>query len=288
MTGIKKVLVTLGVLLACISIAQITVASPDNKLTIGVVVPAPPKFVFQVWQPLADYLKANTGLDAEIKIIKGFDRIKSAVENKEVDVFYADAYIFYLLSQQNLVEPVVQVENQLGSIMTRSAVFVHKSSGVNDLQDLKSRKVAFVDPTSLGGYVAPRALFQNNGIDTKKDVEEVFTQNLESTLHKTLLQDVAAGSMCALKFKLMSRKIEVGDLQTIALSEEYPENLLAAPKGMSREKLQKVADAFRAMDSNAAGQEVLKGMASMKIHRFVTYDPIVMEVIRKLKADAGI
>ncbi|MCI0505165.1 MAG: phosphate/phosphite/phosphonate ABC transporter substrate-binding protein [Gammaproteobacteria bacterium] len=288
MTGVMKVLIALGVFLASFASTHFSMASQDNKLTIGVVVPAPPKFVFQVWQPVADYLKATTGMDAEIKIIKGFDRIKSAVQNNEIDVFYADAYIFYLLSREDLIEPVVQVENLLGSIMTRSAVFAHRDSGVKTLQDLKTRKVAFVDPASLGGYVAPRALFHKNGINTKTDVEEVFTRNLESALHKTLLQDVAAGSMCALKFKLMSRKIEVGDLQTIALSDEYPENLLAAPKSIARDKLQKISEAFRSLDSNKPGQEVLKGMAPMKIKRFVAYDPVVLDVIRKLTADAGI
>jgi phosphonate transport system substrate-binding protein len=288
MTAIKNFAVMLCVVLLTLATTQVAVASQNNKLTIGVVVPAPPKFVFKVWQPVADYLKATTGLDAEIKVIKSFDRIKHALANNEVDIFYADAYIFYLLSQQKLIEPVAQVENLRGSIMTRSAVFVHKSSGVKTLQDLKAKKVAFVNPTSLGGYVAPRALFHKNGINTNKDVEAVFTKNLASSLHKTLLQDVAAGSMCNLKFKLMSRKIEVGDLQTIALSDEYPENLIAAPRGIDQAKLQKVAEAFRSLDTNQQGQRVLQGMAPMKIKRFVAYDPMVLEVIRKLTVDAEI
>lgn len=288
MNGTNKILGAIFIVMSCVVLPQIAFASQDNKLTIGVVVPGPPKFVFKVWQPVADYIKKTTGQDAEIKVIKGFDRIKNAVEKKQVDVFYADAYIYYLLDQQELVEPVVQVENLKGSIMTRSAVFVHKSSGVKTLEDLKTRKVAFVNPTSLGGYIAPRALLHKNGIDTTKDVDTVFTKNLVNSLHKTLLQDVAAGSMCNLKFKLMSRKIEVGDLQTIALSEEYPENLIAARKGIDQDKLQKVAEAFRSLNTNEPGLKVLKGMKPMKIKRFVTYDPVIMDVIRNLKADAEI
>jgi ABC-type phosphate/phosphonate transport system substrate-binding protein len=86
----------------------------------------------------------------------------------------------------------------------------------------------------------------------------------------------------------MSRKIEVGDLQTIALSDEYPENLIAAPRGIDQAKLQKVAEAFRSLDTNQQGQRVLQGMAPMKIKRFVAYDPMVLEVIRKLTVDAEI
>lgn len=263
-------------------------AADGNKLKIGIVVPAPPKFVFKVWQPVADHLNQTTGLDVEIKVIKGYDKIKEAIKNKDVDLFYVGAYIYYLLNEQNLVEPVAQVENLKGSIMTRSAVFVHTRSGVNSLQDLRAKKVAFVNPTSLGGYIAPRALLRKNGIAGDQDVQEIFTKNLSSSLHKTLLGDVAAGSMCSLKLKLMSRKIEIGDLKNIAYTDEYPENLIGARKGLSEQTMITVTEAFHALHATDAGQKVIKGMKPMKIKKFVPYDSRIIDVVRKLSKEAQI
>lgn len=251
---------------------QVLAESSSEPVKMAVISLASPSKIYQQWQAFSDYLSAKIGREVEIVVPRGFKKIKQAVEKKEVDIFYVNSHVFYKLKKKGKAVAIAQMQNLSGSTVSNSVMFVRNDSDIKSLKDLKGEKVAFVSPMGAGGYLAPRATFYKQGIKTKTETEEQFTKNLTSSIHKVLLGNVKAGTMCGLNFKLMSDRMDAGDLRIIATSDDYPENAFGARPELSKEFREKISSVIIGMYDDAKGRKVLDAMNGMKIKKFVAYD----------------
>lgn len=272
-------------LLLCAVSMQSRGESPAT-INFGVFSIAQPSRVFANWQPFADHMGVLLGQPVEIVVPRGFDKMKKIIEKGEVDFFYINSHVFYRLHQSGKAVPVAQMVNIAGKTTGSSEVFVRKDSGIQSVEDLKGKSIAFVSPVGAGGYMAPRAYFYAFGLESDKDFKEVFTKNLSNSIYGVLLGDYDAGTMCGVNYELMSHKIKTGDLKVIAVSGEYPENLIAARNDLSPELIARFRRQLLALDETADGEQLLNNMKSMKIKNFVEYDKRMIDKTKKL-LDAG-
>ncbi len=203
-------------------------ADSTEPVRFGVLSIAPPARILEKWQPFVDYMGESLGRPVKIVIPRGFGRMKDAVNNGQVDFFYVNSYVFYRLKQAGKATGVAQMQNLDGNTTSRSELFVRSDSGINDIKDLKGKTIAYVSPMGAGGYLAPRAYLRTHGVASGEDVNEIFTKNLSTSIHKVLLNDIEAATMCGVNFRLMGEKVETGELKIIGVSDAYPENLIAA------------------------------------------------------------
>ena len=254
----------------------------EELIKLGVISLAPPSKIFKQWQPFADYLSERLNRKVEIVIPRGFKKIKSAIENKEMDIFFINSLIYYRLKQAGKAVPVAQMQNIEGSNLSQSVLFVRSDSDIDSLRDLKGKKVAFVSPMGAGGYLAPRATFYKQGIKTKTQTQEQFTKNLSSSIHKVLLGDVKVGTMCAINYQLMSKRLDMGDLRIIEASENYPEGMIGASPELAKNIRRKIADILIRMYDDNEGGKILSAMKDMKIKKFIAYDSKVEKLTQSL------
>ena len=175
------------------------------------------------------------------------------------------------------------MQNIDGKVTSRSEIYVRADSGIESAEQLKGKRIAFVSPISADGYLAPRAHLYKSGVT---DSVEIFTKNLSNSLHQVLLGDVEAGTMCGVNYRLMSKKVDTGELKIIDVSDEYPENLIAARASLEPTLLSRIRDIITGMDKTFAGRAVLEQMRSMKIQRFLFYDPAFAAMTGKLLEEA--
>lgn len=256
--------------------------SAAEPIQFGVMSLAQPARIYKQWQPFVDYISKKSGYEIEIVIPRGFKKIKKKIANKHVDMFYTNSFVFYRLNQEGKAIALAQMKNLENNIMSNSVIFVRSDSGINNLTDLKNNNVAFVSPAGAGGYLAPRALFFKQGMNTKKDVKESFTKNLSSSIHKVLLGDVGAGTMCGLNYKLMSKKINTGELKIIANSEKYPENMIGIRPEIAKEIRDRIAKIILDMPNDKDGKKILSAMNGMKIKSFVKPSNVTIQRTKEL------
>lgn len=267
------------------AVASPPAAAEPQPLVFGVLSTAEPSRVYPKWQPLADYIAGKIGQPVKIIVPRGFDKMTEAIDKGEVDFFYINSYVLYRLKEKDKVVPLAQMQNHYGGPFSRSVVIVRRDSGIKSLDQLKGEKVAFVSPMGAGGYVAPRALFYSQGIYTKDVLKEEFTKNLTTSLHKVLLGDVKAASMCGLNYKLLSEKIETGELAIIATSDEYAEHAFGARPGLSPELQKAVAKTLIELDQDEAGRKILADLHDQKVQKFVAYDAEKTESVTRRLAE---
>ena len=258
-----------------------------GSIRFGVLSIAPPARIHANWQAFVQYLSTELGRPVELVVPRGFGRMKQAVERGDVDFFYVNSYVFYRLKQAGAAVGVAQMRNIDGTTTSRSTIFVRSDSGIDRVEQLQGKRVAFVAPMGAGGYLAPRALLRGRGVTPGPDGGEVFTKNLSSSIHEVLLGEVDAGTMCGVNYELMSRKLDTGELKRIAVSDEYPENLIAARSSLDPATVARFAAVVTGMSGAEAGRAVLAGMRGMKIADFEPYDPAVEAITEKLLRQGG-
>lgn len=257
-----------------------------DVIRFGVLSIAPPARIHSKWQPFVKYVSQRLNQKIEIVVPRGFKKMKAAAAAGKVDFFYINSHVFYRLKQAGKAIGVAQMENINGSTTSTSDIFVRSDSGITSIKQLKGKSIAFVSPMGAGGYLAPRALMYTKGIETKNQTKEVFTKNLSNSIHKVLLGEIKAGTMCGVNYKLMGKKINTGELKIIGHSSPYPENIIAARSNLDSALLDKFKQIVVAMPDNPEGKKVLDLMRGMKIQRFLAYDNKSEAITKKLLDEA--
>jgi len=275
-TGLLLIMLLLGL------VHNVSQAEEKAVIRFGVLSIAQPSRIYAKWQPFADYMSQQMGQPVEIVVPRGFGKMKKTIAAGKVDFFYINSHVFYRLKQDGKAVAVAQMKNIAGKTTSVSEVFVKRGSGINSILDLKGKRIAFVSPMGAGGYLAPRAHLYNSGLNSGVDSKEVFTKNLSNSIHGVLLGDYDAASMCGVNYKLMSKKIETGELQIIAASDEYPENVIGARSGLSKKLIEKFSKILLTMENDPGGVELLGKMQSMKIMSFVEYDDAVENITKNM------
>ncbi len=261
---------------------QLSFASEKPTIRFGVLSIAQPSRIFAKWQPFANYMSQELNQPVEIVVPRGFGKMKKAIANGDVDFFYINSHVFYRLKQEGKAIAVVQMLNIANQVTSRSEVFVKRDSGIKTVADLKGKSIAYISPMGAGGYLAPRAYLYKEGLKSGIDSKEVFTKNLSNSIHGVLLGDYDAATMCGVNYKLMSRKVETGELKVIAASDPYPENLIGARTTLPTDVINQFRSLLLDLPENPEGVELLDSMQSMKIKAFVKYDDKVEELTKQL------
>lgn len=257
-------------------------AAPQEPIKFGVLSIAPPARIHAKWQPFVKYMSKQLGREVKIVVPRGFKKMKKAAAAGEVDFFYVNSHVFYRLKQAGKAVGIGQMENIAGSVTSTSDIYVRSDSDIKTVEDLKGKSIAFVSPMGAGGYLAPRAHLYSKGVNTKKQTKEVFTKNLSNSIHKVLLGEINAGTMCGVNYKLMGKKVDTGELRIISHSTPYPENVIAARSSLDNSVMEKFKKVVVSMPNSKAGQKVLTQMKSMKIKRFLAYDAKSEELTKEL------
>lgn len=276
---IKK---TYLIVLLLLIIPQYGLTEEQHPIRLGVLSIAQPSRIFTNWQPFADYMSKHLGRRVEVVVPRGFDKMKQDIANGDVDFFYINSHVFYRLKQENKAIAIAQMQNISGKTVSHSEIFVRGDSGINHVVDLKDKQVAFISPMGAGGYLAPRAHLYKAGLKSGIDIDEVFTKNLSNSIHGVLLGDYDAATMCGVNYKLMSAKIDTGELKVLTVSNEYPENVIGARTGLSPKLIAKFRNTLLSIADKSDGRALLNTMHNMKIKSFVSYDESMEEITKSL------
>ena len=197
---------------------------------------------------LGDLDKITAYLSDELAIpVKGFvtqDHAAAveALRNGDADISFMGALPYVLAHDQTGAE-VILAEVYRGSPVYTGRIFVRKDSGIETLEDLRGKSIAFADPISESGYLYPLDLFVQAGYLARDEDPQSFFSNVyfaggyQQSLQAVIngFVDAAGASQYA---ELLVAPDQLEELTWIAETDPIPSHVVLARPGLDPSRVE--------------------------------------------------
>lgn len=136
------------------------------------------------------YLEANTSYKFQISVPQSYIAVVEAFGTKKADISALNSF-GYLLAHEKYGAEARLVVIRHGLSTYQSQFITRRDSGIKKLEDLKKKKIAFVDPSSTSGFLLPMKTLKDKNIKPK---ETIFMMKHDSVVSKVYLGEVDAGA----------------------------------------------------------------------------------------------
>ena len=211
----------------------------------------------EAYTPMAEFLAKRVGLESGRYIqVADYSGVAAALQSHNVDVAYLSPFSYALASSMTKLHPLAMPVID-GSLKYRGIIFVRADSGIDSLEDLNGKTFAFGDPASTTGYLLPKGLMDKRGIKLKRSYHAGDANVVVAAVeHKRADAGAAYVNVFDVAYRGAPQKTSL--MRTIAETEEIPNGIYVARGNMPPGDVEKLKEAFLAMNTDPAGSAALK------------------------------
>jgi phosphonate transport system substrate-binding protein len=162
-----------------------------NPIVISLVPSKDTKSLMHSAGELSDWLHKETGYSFDINIPTSYVAVVEAIGSKRVDIAYLNTTNFFMAEEKYGAEVQFITLNIDGQAQYKGQFIVRADSPIHKLEDLKGKKIAYVDPTSASGYILPAYLLKSKNV---KPAEAVFAGKHDSVVSMVYQKQVDVGT----------------------------------------------------------------------------------------------
>ncbi|KIL74635.1 phosphate/phosphite/phosphonate ABC transporter substrate-binding protein [Bacillus badius] len=254
----KKLLTSIVAVVLLLIVAACSQDTEKNKqkqetIKMGVIPTDDNADVSAMYEPVAEYLKKETGMNVELFLANDYTAVIEAMKNDKIDIARLGAFSYILAADQTKVEPLVaEVSKKTGDKFYTSLLVTRSGSSIKSIKDLKGKTVAFVDPASSSGNLVPRKWLLDNGIDADKDLKEViYSGGHDASVLAVENKKVDAAFVAVNIYEDMKEKEMASNTVDLEESEKIPTQPIIANSNLDSQTIEKLRTAFMDMDKNA-------------------------------------
>lgn len=216
-------------------------------------------------EPLTEMLSKELGVKVEGFTATNYVGVVEGLGSGQVDFGFIPPFAYVLANKESDAGVILTAINKSGEAMYRSQFIVRKDSGIKSFEDVKGKKVAFVDPSSTSGYLFPGAHLIGNGIDIEKDIEYVYGGGHDKALQLLLNGDVdVATTFVDSRDRYKEDFPDAIEKTEILGYTDYIPNISVTVKGdMDQAMRDKISNALLKIADSEDGAELLKELFNM-------------------------
>ena len=202
------------------------------------------------------------GMPIKVTVASDYAAVVEALRNRTADLAFTHPG-GYVLASREAKATIVAKNVWHGKSTFTSRIFVRKDGGVRQLEDLRGKTIAFVDPTSSSGYIYPMALLIQRGLVKNRDPKSFFRDVVFAGGHDAAMRALVNGHVDALASFDLAREQYLKDpaqrerIVFIAETEPIPEAGIAARDGLDPGTVARVRTALLSI-RGPAHAELLK------------------------------
>jgi len=180
--------------------------------------------------------------------------------------------------------PFTIMASEDGSFGYEMEIITYPGSGIEKVEDIKGKQLAFTSPTSNSGFKAPSAILKADyGMEPDRDFEPVFSGKHDNSILGVANKDYPAASIANSVMKRMIERDVVSEDQIVNLytSQTFPTTGYGVVHNLEPELQQAIQDAFFSFEweGTSLEEEFSKNGEAQFIP--ITYSEY-WEVIRKI------
>lgn len=227
-------------------------SSNDNQdtLTFAAVPAESSQSLQNDYETLIKLIEKETGKKVEFQNASDYAAVIEGQRAGKIDIASYGPFSYVLAKDSGVaVEPIASPTNDENEDPSyTSLAYVKKDSDIQDLKDLKGKKVCFVDPGSTSGYLVPMKGLMDSGLDMNADLEPIMAGAHDSSLI-TLNDggcDAAFAHDAMLKTLDKTGQVKESDVKPIWESEPLTEDPIAVnTETVDAETVEKITTAIR-------------------------------------------
>lgn len=242
---------------------------PAGVLTFGSVSLNPAQ-EYEVFRPFANHVAANlheVGISrGRVVVVGSLSQMVEELREGRVDLFIDSPFPAAFVWKHGDVRPILRRWKR-GSEVYRSVVFARADSGVESIDDLAGKIIAFTEPFSTSGYLMPKAAISSAGLrlvhyeDPAASIPSdrvgyIFSNDAENTMFWVIKAKVVAGAVNADYFEALAGD-RIGELRILHTTEPVPRNVVCVRNSLDPEVVRAVESVLLGMHLNDEGRAAL-------------------------------
>lgn len=189
------------------------------------------------------------GLPVRVTVASDYAAVIEALRNRTADLAFVHP-VGYVLASREAKATIVAKNLWHGKSTFTSRIYVRKESGLRQLEDLRGKTMAFVDPASSSGYTYPMVLLIQRGLVRNRDPRTFFRDVVFAGSHDAAMRALVNGHVDAIASFDLAREQYLKDpaerekIVFIAETPPIPEAGIAARDGLDAETFARVRGAL--------------------------------------------
>ncbi len=184
--------------------------APKDTIKVGVISRFPSNILYQGYQPLMDYLSANTDYYFELKISRDYLNAVNLLTERTVDMAFLGSYIYTVARNTYDIKPILKPLNENREPFFKSSLIVREDSGIYSIADLKGKRLALPSEQSYSGNWLLGYGLQEYNLTSEEISEIAFFDHHHYVVYEVMRKNFDAGSVkdrVALEFRQRGLRI---------------------------------------------------------------------------------
>lgn len=267
------------IFIASMLFALVTYAAPNpdpTTLKVALLPDENASTVIKNNQPLKDYLEKTLGKEVELIVTTDYSSMIEAMRHGRLDLAYFGPLSYVLARQKSEIEPFAALKSK-GSTTYQAVVIANVAAGINQMNDIKGKDVAFGDKVSTSSHLIPKSMLAEKGLNSGTDYQEHFVGSHDAVAMAVQNGHAQAGGLSRPIFEsLVERKIvSLDKVKVLGYSKPFPQYPWTMRSNLKPELKEKIRMAFL----NLRDPVVLK---SFKAEGFDAISDQQYDVVRNL------
>lgn len=220
-----------------------------KTLNIGLVPYKSPESLLELYKPFIKYVEKNSKYKINLHFPKDYKNILKLIKSNKLDIASINSYLyvkehdFFELKTKYLA---TSLRNKKGIITWYyySFIITKEESKIKKLSDLKNKSFAFTDINSTSGFLYPKNMLLEAGINYKKDLKKYFFLKKHNRVIKALMKNSidAAGTYDQIVYD--AQKKYENKIKILAKSGPIPLDAFVVTKKVSQDEYKELKNLF--------------------------------------------
>ncbi|MBF0713568.1 phosphate/phosphite/phosphonate ABC transporter substrate-binding protein [Gemella sp. GH3] len=208
-------------------------------------------------KPIADALGKKLGVKIEAYTASNYIGFVEGIGSGSVDFGFMPPFA-YLLAKEQQAKPILTAKGKTGEPGYYSYLYTRKDAGINSLEDVRGKKVAFVDPSSTSGYIYPGAMLVKEGLSLENDVTTQFTGGHDKSLQLLVNGDVDVIGSYDRIVERYEKEFPSAKENVVVLKQSnlIPGITIVASNSLDEETQKKLKEAFKELENDKETMEL--------------------------------
>jgi phosphonate transport system substrate-binding protein len=196
-------------------------------------------------QGLKEYLEKRLDKKVELVVTTDYSSMIEAMRFGRLELAYFGPLSYLLARSKSEIEPFAALVSH-GSTTYTSVVIANTESGINTVEDVKGKDVAFGDPASTSSHLVPRALLLDHGLEAERDYKPHFVGAHDAVAKAVENGNAQAGALSRPIYNsLLERKlINTEKVKVIAETKPIPQYPWTMRSNLDEALKEKIRNAF--------------------------------------------